>query len=348
MQTELEALGWDAERATQFAAHAAAGLVPARVVAVHRGRLTLRGEAGELFAPVSGAIRSRARELGPAELPVTGDWVAVEPQGAVRDLLPRHGAIRRGAEGKVEVVAANVDLALITTSLNRDLNLRRLERLLAIAADAGTEAVVLLTKGDLCDDPAAAAERVEGELGVPVTAVSVLGGWGVEAVRERLLPRRTAVLLGSSGVGKSTLVNRLLGEERQRTMEIRDDDRGRHATRHRELFALPWGALIVDTPGVREVALPGGEGLDETFDDVAELAARCRFSDCTHGSEPGCAVQAAIAEGSLAPERLAAMEQLQREARWIEERQEGAGGAARRGRERASNRAFRSIGHRRR
>jgi ribosome biogenesis GTPase len=317
---DLQALGWDAAREEQFASHAAGGLLPARVIAVHRGAVAVHGEEWERMAPVSGALRRQARSEGRTALPVTGDWVAVEPEGSVQAILPRHGALRRGVDGQVEVVAANVDMAFVTTSLNRDLNVRRLERLLAITAEAGVETLILLTKGDLADDPAAVVASIQEQTGMRAMALSVHDGIGVDELRVHLPPGRTAVLLGSSGVGKSTLVNELLGEERQRTLEVRSDDRGRHATRHRELFTLPGGGLLIDTPGVREVALAGGEGLEDTFADIHALAAACRFSDCSHGTEPGCAVQAAIASGSLPPERLAAMRKLEEEARWIEER----------------------------
>jgi ribosome biogenesis GTPase len=325
---DLETLGWNDTRAEQFAAGGFDGLSPARVIAVHRGALQLQGEGWEGSLPVTGALRRQARELGPSALPVTGDWVAVEEDRSVRAVLPRHGALRRGAGHEVEVIAANVDMVFVATSLNRDLNVRRLERMLTIAADAGVETIILLTKGDLAEDPAAAAEDIQAQTGARALAISVFAGEGLDEVRAQLPPRRTAVLLGSSGVGKSTLVNELLGEERQKTLELRDDDRGRHATRHRELFMLPNGALVIDTPGIREVSLAGGEGLDDAFSDIAELARSCKFSDCGHGTEPGCAVQAAIADGTLPAERLEAKERLEKEARWIEERtgQRGRGG----------------------
>lgn len=347
MHPDLEMLGWDETRAEEFAPHADAGLRPARVIAVHRGALRVHGEGWDRMAPPAGALRRQAREEGPSALPVTGDWVAVEDEGAVRALLPRHGALRRGADHEVEVIAANVDLVFVATSLNRDLNVRRIERMLAIAADAGVETIILLTKGDLADDPEAAAADIQAQTGARAMALSVHAGEGVEAVRRALPARRTAVLLGSSGVGKSTLVNELLGEERQRTMAVREDDRGRHATRHRELFMLPGGALVIDTPGIREVSLAGGEGLEDAFADIGVLSAACRFADCSHRAEPGCAVQAAIEAGTLSGERLAAMERLEREARWIEERTGGAGDAARRARGRAAQRGYRTVRGRR-
>jgi len=316
----MTALGWDSDRERQFAPLAAAGLVPARVLAVHRGHVAVHDR--DELAPVAGIMHHRAAEEGQPALPATGDWVGLEPGGAVREVLPRRGAIRRGAGRDVEVVAANVDLAILATSLNRELNVRRLERMLAIAADDGIQTIVLLTKGDLPGDPAATAAGIERQTGAPTIPISVYDGWGMPALQRHLRPGRTAVVLGSSGVGKSTLVNALLGEARQRVLEVRTvDDRGRHATTHRELFPLPGGALLIDTPGVREASLPGADGVEEAFEDVVELAAQCRFSDCTHASEPGCAVREAVEAGELEADRVAAYGQLAEEARRFEEAQ---------------------------
>jgi ribosome biogenesis GTPase len=274
-----------------------------------------------------------------------GDWVVVDADGAIAEVLPRRGVLRRGGErGGVEVFAANVDVALLVTSLNRDLNVRRLERFLALAGDDDVPAVVLLTKADLVADPFAEAARVERAIGVPVVPMSVQDGWGVADLDAHLRPCRTGALLGMSGVGKSTLLNALLGESRQQTLPIRErDDRGRHATTQRELFVLPSGVLLIDMPGVRLQRLVSGASIEDTFADVAELAARCRFTDCTHTSEPGCAVRAAIEAGDLAEERLEAMRKLEREARWAEERQGGPGEAAKRARERGAMRDLRKV-----
>jgi ribosome biogenesis GTPase len=332
----LSALGW-----TEGSSHhLGAGLDPARVVAVHRGRVAVRGPGdpeGRL-APVAGAL------LHAGEPPVVGDWVGVEPGGAVRQILPRLTALRRTDGPLVETLAANVDLGLVVTSANRDLNVRRLERFLALVRDGGVPACVLLTKADLHDDPHGAAGLLQAELGTPVVAVSAVSGMGVAELAARLPQRATTALVGTSGVGKSTLVNALLGEERQATLEIRaSDDRGRHATTHRELFALPSGALLIDTPGLRLPALAGQDGLDETFADVAELGAGCRFADCAHDREPGCAVQAAIAAGELPADRLRALRRLERETRAFEERRDGPGRAARRARERRFSRLARDA-----
>lgn len=337
----LERLGWDPALEPELGE----GRSPARVLAAHGALVALAGEEGERLAPLRGALRHRAEAEGASVLPVVGDWVALDQEGAVAHVLPRHGVLRRtGDRGVEEVLAANVDVLLAATSLNQDLNVRRLERSLALARDGGATPVVLLTKADLEADPFSVAARIERAVGATVVTISVQDDWGLPDLHAHLEPGRTAALFGMSGVGKSTLVNRLLGDERQQTLPIRaGDDRGRHATTRRELFPLPTGALLIDTPGVRLQAVAGGDGVDEVFADVSALAEDCRFADCTHTSEPGCAVLAAIESGDLEPARLEAMRKLEREARWAEERQGGPGEAARRARGRAGSRAYRDA-----
>jgi ribosome biogenesis GTPase / thiamine phosphate phosphatase len=321
-------LGWTSERAAQLAALDRPGLVGARVAAAHRGRLDLLGPDGPLAGRVAGRLRHAA--VSPADLPAVGDWVGVDPRsGAVHAVLPRRGGIARAAPGgqsHAQVLAANVDVALIVGSLNRDLNIRRLERMLALAADARADAVVVLSKADLVPDPSSHVTDVRLALGatVPVIALSVHAGTGMDALGAWLRPGATAVLLGSSGAGKTTLLNALSGGPPRKTAEIRaHDDRGRHATTVRELIPLPSGAVVIDTPGLR---LPRvwdeAAGLDVAYGDVAELALQCRFADCKHHGEPGCAVV-----GAISPERLAGLRKLEHERDRLEERRRGRVGA---------------------
>jgi ribosome biogenesis GTPase / thiamine phosphate phosphatase len=318
----LAELGWTPRLEAAFAALERTDLIAARVAAVHRGRLELLSAAGVLSGMPSGRMAHAAETA--ADLPAVGDWVAADAEsGVVHELLPRTGGIARAAgDGRAEaqVLAANVDLALVVGSLNRDLNLRRLERFLTLAAEAQAEALVVLSKADLSDDPTGETLDVRAALGsaVPALAVSVADGTGLEALAAWLAPGRTAVMIGSSGVGKTTLLNHLTGE-RRRTLPVRTgDDRGRHATTHRELVPLASGALVIDTPGLR---LPRvweqAAGLRSVFADIEHLARCCRFRDCSHRGEPGCAVAEAIADGRLPADRLAGMEKLAREEAWI-------------------------------
>jgi ribosome biogenesis GTPase len=266
----------------------------------------------------------------------------------IQALLPRRTAfVRRAAGGRsvAQVLAANVDTAFLVMGLDGDFNPRRIERALVLAWESGAEPVVVLNKSDLSDELAARRAEVERSApGVPVCVLAAKHGVGLDALARWLAPGRSVVLLGSSGVGKSTLVNRLLGREKQPTREVRDSDqRGRHTTTHRELVMLPGGALLIDTPGLRELQLwSDGSGLAATFDDVSELAAACRFTDCGHGSEPGCAVRAAVTEQRLDPARLASYHKLHAELRALELREDPLLRKAERGRWRA---AYKSLRH---
>jgi ribosome biogenesis GTPase len=319
----LSTYGWSDTLQRDFAAFAARGLAPARVIVQQRGLYRLVTDAGETPGRISGRFAHEAAEGG---YPVTGDWLAVElkaDMAVVQHVLPRATVFTRkasGPSGAPQVVAANVDVALLAASLNVDLNPRRLERYLATTYESGAEPVIVLTKADACDDVAALVETVEAvAFGVPVIAVSAATGQGLEALSAHLAPGRTAVLLGSSGVGKSTLVNALAGADLMATQAIREDDaHGRHTTTHRELILLPSGALILDTPGMRELALwDADDGVTMAFadvtDEVERIAADCRFRDCTHGREPGCAVRAALENGDLDTGRWRSFQKLQRE-----------------------------------
>lgn len=321
--TGLVELGWTPELEAAFAAHSVAGRRAARVLVEHQHAYTVRGADGEGMAAVSGRFRFDTR--GPDDFPAVGDWVAIDggpgqETATIHAMLPRRSAFTRLAAGlraDAQVVAANIDVVLIAMGLDRDFNLRRLERYLAVGWSSGALPAVVLTKADTCSDIEGRVVAVSAVApGVPVLAISALTGLGMDALAEHLRPGTTAAVLGSSGVGKSTLVNALLGSEMLATAPVRDgDDRGRHTTSHRELVALPGGACIVDTPGMRELGLIGDdEGLDEAFADIDEIAGHCRFSDCRHDREPGCAVVAAIGDGRLAADRLTARRKLEREA----------------------------------
>jgi ribosome biogenesis GTPase / thiamine phosphate phosphatase len=312
----LEALGWNDAVARSFAALERRDLEPARVLRVARGMCRVLGAATERDAQLAGRF---LLEDDPEALPAVGDWVAVSSAGLLERVLPRASAFRRRAAGEelaTQVVAANVDVVLLLSGLDADLNVRRIERYLALASVSGAAPVVVLNKADLCGDVEAAIAAVRQVAGaVPVVALSARTGAGLEALAAWLVPRRTLALLGSSGVGKSTLVNRLLGEERMKVAEVREHDgRGRHTTTTRELVILPSGALLVDTPGMREIGmLEDADALREAFADVAELASGCRFRDCRHDDEPGCAVTAAAQRGALDPPRLASYRKLRAE-----------------------------------
>lgn len=333
----LEAFGWSDALQRDFAPHADAGLVPGRVMLQHRGQYGLATGTGELRARISGRL---AREAPPGGYPAAGDWVAVNADDAggatIHHVLPRRTAFVRkasGSGGGVQVVAANVDVAFLTASLNADLNPRRLERYLAAAWQSGAAPVVLLTKADLCEDVPGAVAGVEAfAAGAPVHALSSLTGEGLDAVARYLGPGRTAVMVGSSGAGKSTLANALLGTEHMATQAIREADaRGRHTTSHRELILLPGGGLLLDTPGMRELGLwDSDEGLAATFEDIEALAAGCRFADCGHSNEPGCAVRAALEAGELDQERWRSFQKLRRELAFLESKEDPSLRAAKR------------------
>ena len=322
-ESALAALGWKDELEAAFTPHAERGFEPARVVAEHRGGYLVRGVRDERLAHPRGRLRDDEIWGG---MPAVGDWVAVcdAPGGraAIEAVLPRRTKVSRKTpwlKAEEHILAANVDTVVLVAGLDHDFNLRRLERYLVAAWDSGADPVLVLTKLDVCDDPGKLVEAESVAVGAPIVALSNVTGEGVEALAVHLRPARTFVLLGSSGVGKSTLVNRLAGRTLMRTGDVRNDGRGRHTTRHRQLLVLPGGALVIDTPGLRELQVWEGD-VDSAFADIAELSAGCRFSDCAHATEPGCAVQEALTDGTLDPERYASYRKLERELRSIEAR----------------------------
>ena len=346
---DLAAFGWTPGLAHAFTALEPMDLSPARVCAQDRGRFVVITSDGEIVAEPSGRLRHI-----PGSFPAVGDWVGVrlsDGPGMIEAVLPRRGAFtravtdptRRGAVAAAEVVAANVDVLLVVTGGLQDLNPRRLERYLAAAWESGAEPCVVLTKIDLVEDPQTAIDMAAAAApGAPVLPVSNVTGEGIEAVRGRIGFGRTAALLGSSGVGKSTLVNRLAGAERQATSLVRADGRGRHTTTRRELILLPEGGVVLDTPGMRLFSPVDDAGLDAAFSEIEALARGCRFKDCGHGGEPGCSVQAAVAAGHLEADRLAAYAKLKRELGHLERKDDKPAESERRRRWRGVHRAVKA------
>ena len=316
---DLLPLGWSDELAAGLAALEGPGWAAARVFSDGRGVLTLANGAGDEWqGRVSGRLRHRCRT--PADLPVVGDWVAYRPHEdhdptTVHAVLPRRTRIARkvaGDRSDEQVLAANVDTVVIVMGLDGDLNPRRLDRYLTMVRSGGARPLVVLTKADLLSPSARHDDQLRTvTVDVPVVTTG-LGDAGLpQPLLAALEPARTVVLVGSSGAGKSTLINRILARDVQRTAAVREsDNRGRHTTTNRQMFAVPGGALIIDTPGLREIQLTVAEDGGEAFPDIAALAAGCRFRDCNHAGEPGCAVQAALATGELGPERLARFRRL--------------------------------------
>lgn len=332
---DIYSLGWNTHFEELFSEHRDAGLIPVRVAQEHKQLYVVYGENGEAKARVTGRFLHEAVER--AELPTVGDWVAVQPNGdgevlTICAVLPRRTSFSRKAvmaggpkygEGRIEeqVLAANIDTVFLVTGLDNNFNLRRIERYLSIAWDSGARPVIVLNKSDICEDAESKTNAVEAiAAGLPVHAVSAAEQIGVDALRQYMGDGKTAVFLGSSGVGKSTLVNCLIGDDLLDTGGVRlHDSRGRHTTTRRELVLLPSGGMVIDTPGLREIQMWGDEeGLGRVFDDIETLMSACKFRSCGHHDEPGCAVQAAIKDGSLDTDRYQSYLKLQRELQNLE------------------------------
>jgi ribosome biogenesis GTPase len=319
----LSSLGWDDFFASSFQPFSHDNFVPARVVLEHKHAYELLSANGALSAACTGKLLHNATHR--AGLPAVGDWVVArirpgESHADIHAVLPRRTKFSRtavGESGGEQIVATNVDTVLLVTGLDQNYNLRRIERYLALAWESGAQPVVVLNKADLHPDPADAQAEVESiAIGAPVVTLSAAEGSGLHTLDPWLVPGRTLALLGSSGVGKSTLINRILNYDRQLTSAISGAvGKGRHTTTHRELIVSPSGVLVIDTPGMRELQLwdTGVSALDTTFADIARITAQCRFSDCSHRNEPGCAIQAALDDGTLAGDRWQSFQKLQRE-----------------------------------
>lgn len=328
----LDQFGWDERFSGLFEKLDRDDLEPARVLLETSRVYTLVREAGEAQAGISG--RFRHHTVDRKDFPVVGDWVAVEPGGSegrdvIHDVLPRKSAFLRKEAGKrtqAQVIAANVDTVFLVSGLDGDFNPSRVERYLLMAWESGAKPVIVLNKADLCEDVDGAVETAEEVApGVPVLPVSAVAKMGMERLGEYIRATETVAFLGSSGVGKSSLVNQLLGTDKQRVRDVREaDSRGRHTTTHSQLFVIPGGGIVMDTPGLRELQVwSDGEGLAHAFDDIEEIAANCRFRDCGHDREPGCAIRQALDDGTLSARRWQSYAKLKSELSHLAGRQDG-------------------------
>ena len=333
----LESLGFDAAFEAPFAPYASEGYRPGRISLEHRSLYVVCTEQGEMPALLTGRMQYDAQ--GQEDLPVVGDWVALRvldeqpPKAIIHAILPRKSKFSRKEAGRKTIeqpVAANIDTVFIATGLDGNFNARRVERYLSMAWESGAQPVVLLTKADLCEDVEDKIAAITASApDAPVHALSAIENEGLEQLAAYLTAGRTVALLGSSGVGKSTIINSLLGKDVLRVQEVREmDSRGRHTTTHRQMFMLPSGGLIIDTPGMRELQLwSADDGLDTAFSDISRLAEMCQFRDCRHESEPGCAVREALETGDLDPARFANYVKMSNELLFLERKRDT--GAAR-------------------